>query len=330
MIYWKKIGISKQELEVSIRIYENRGATIEHIRKLNFSHLTSDPKGQRDNISKITSSLTKKKLIRSESCYPYSREKIFYLASKGVEFVKEHIVIDPNNEMAGYGEYHGDFDARILKPPLKNIEHTMMFLDFAVKHPRNVRHNLYAVQEYEFLSNDQHSSILKQGKVRPDGEFLSKEKTKFAIEIDTGTERKGSLVSKFENYRRFFDYCKEKNKPLPWGGILFVCKVSNLTVENDQRIQTIFKAAAEGLKGYCWSVPVRILHRGGENVTTDFKSLLSNRIELVQKLNIPIPDLVSSSNNIQNTESLRKEKEEETDFLTKRFEEERRKEANQK
>lgn len=142
MIYWNQIPISNKENEVLIYLYNFLVLTNEHLRSLIFGHLKSNQKGQRANISRYTSSLRKKKFVNCKSIYPFSRELVFYLTAKGVEFVKSQIRIDQNNKMIGFGEIFGDFDAKTLKPPLKNIEHTMMFLDFAVKHKRNVRHNL--------------------------------------------------------------------------------------------------------------------------------------------------------------------------------------------
>ena len=310
MIYWNQIPISNKEKEVSIYLYDYRLLTNEQLRILVFGHLKSNKKGQRDNISRYTSALRKKNFVQCKSLYPFSRELVFYLTAKGVEFVKSQINIEPNNEMAGFGDCYGDFDAKILKPPLKNIEHTMMVLNFAVKHPKNVRHNLYAVQEYHYLSQEPNQPSLKKGKVKPDGEYLTKKKNRYALEIDTGTERMEQLLSKFENYRRYFDYCKSNSISLPWQGILFVAKTSSVNLDKDQRIKTILEAASRGLCSYCWTIPVKILNRGGENVTTDFKNLLIQQNDLVRKLNIPMPATDNTpTDSIQYSEIQKKEEE---------------------
>ncbi|MGO4889940.1 replication-relaxation family protein [Anaerobacillus sp. MEB173] len=321
MILWRGIRISKKESEILEILYDFRCSTNELLRILIFGHLKSKPKGQKDNISRYTSSLRKKKLIQSESCYPYSRELIFYLTAKGVEFVKEHLNIDPNNKMAGFGrEYYGEFDAKTLKPPLKNIEHTMMFLKFVAKNPNQIRHNLYAVKEYEYLRQDAYHSTIEKGKVRPDGEYLSENNRIYSIEIDTGSERTEALISKFNNYRRLFDEYRTKNKPLPWAGILFVCKPSTLTIENDRRIKSIFEAASKGLQSYCWLIPVIIINRTENKV--NLKNLLLQQSDIITKLGITIPEKNNfpSSNVQQHTEIQKKEGNDDIDFLTKRFE----------
>lgn len=165
------------------------------------------------------------------------------------------------NPLAGFkGEYMGDFEASMLKPGQKNIEHMMMFLNFSIKYKDKfeIRHNLYAPRAYKYIYEDERNIIYKNGKIRPDGECRSKGKI-YTIEIDTGTERYTKLLEKFKNYKRYLDYCIQENIEHPWYGLILVCKETNVEFERDTRLHSILKAACEGLSYYCWSFPIMIL-----------------------------------------------------------------------
>jgi hypothetical protein len=314
MIYWRNNRISDKQKQSLILIYKYRGLTNEHLREIIFGHLTSDKKGQKDNISRYTAGLKKMKLIASESCYPYSKELIHFLTKKGIEFVKDHVVIDSEQEFLGFdGHAYGDFEPVMLKPGLKNLEHTMMYLDFAIKHRNrlNVRHNLYSVKDFVYYYETETSLRGKRGKVRPDGEVLVKDKHMFCLELDTGSERFEQLVSKFENYRRYFDYCIESNLDIPWKGMLFVCKETKLEFSKDQRARTVLRAAVEGLKHYCWTFTIQVFR--GEHFI--IRKLLEENAEIFSQLDIPIP----SNENPVLVEKQRK------DEQLKREEEERKK-----
>src|SRR5690606_15626147 len=156
---------------------------------------------------------------------------------------------------------YGDFDAAMLKPGLRNKAHTLMHLNFVIKHRErlNVRHNLYAVQEFTYCERiSDYIGYDKNGKVRPDGEIKSSNGYIFSLEIDTGSDRYQKLVAKFENYRRYLDYCIENDVQQAWVGILFVCKNSKLPIEKDIRVQTIIRAAIEGLQYHCWTFTLQI------------------------------------------------------------------------
>lgn len=291
MIYWKNNSISDKQDQVIKSIYKYRALTNEHLRKLIFGHLHSNPNGQKANISRYTSDLKKKKLIQSFSCYPYSKELIHCLTPKGVEYFSEFVLTDSENPMAGFKDYTpGDFDAGILKPGLKNLEHTMMYLDFAInfRNKLDIRHNLYAVKEYLFYDYDNpigNSVSAKVKKVRPDGEIL-REGMIFSLEIDTGSERFGSLLEKFLNYKRYFDRCIEEEIEPKWSGMLLVCKKSNLEFSRDQRLHTILKAACQGLQCYSWTFPIHIFQRKNNVILSE---LLINNKNLLEAINIPIP-----------------------------------------
>lgn len=290
MIYWRNCRISEKQQKALILFYRYRGLTNEHLRVLIFGHLESNPDGQKANISRYVSGLRKLKLIESQSCYPYSKELIHYLTNKGIEFVKTQIIIVPKeHKMGGFDCYlHGDFDALMLKPPLKNKEHTMMYLNFAIQYRNNltIRHNLYAVQEFCYPQDVSNTAFIYQrGKIRPDGEILLKNEHIFSLEIDTGTERFEQLVAKFKNYRRYFDYCIENDLDAKWIGILFVCKESYLAIEKDIRVHTIIRAAVEGLQYYCWTVSLQIFRR--DNIV--LKKLLEEDEMFFKSLDIPIP-----------------------------------------
>ncbi|HAW4413325.1 TPA: hypothetical protein JLW60_004714, partial [Escherichia coli] len=257
MIYWRNNRISDKQEQILIYIYKYRALTNEHLRKLIFGHLESNPDGQKANISRYISGLRKMKMIGSESTYPVSKELIHYLTKKGVDFVKERILIGAQEDLfLGFNEEpHGDFDVAMLKPALRNKDHTMMHLNFIIEYRNilNVRHNLYAVQDFVYYQElSEYSGTYKEGKIRPDGEIRLNSGSLFSLEIDTGSERYEQLVAKFVNYRRYLDYCIEHNKQPAWVGMLFVCKDSKLPIQKDIRVQTIIRAAIEGLQHYCW------------------------------------------------------------------------------
>lgn len=296
MINWRNNKISNKQKQVTILLYRYRALTNEHLRRLIFGHLGSDSNGQKANISRYTAGLRNMKLIESFSCYPYSKEYIHCLTTKGVEFVKEQVIIDSDNPLVGFDGIHfGDFSTTILKPGLKNLEHTMMLLDFAFKINADVRHNLYAVKNYFYLDRITDNQFYqKAGKVRPDGEILTKKNGLLGcIEIDTGSERFEQLVAKFNNYRRYFDYCVKNDIKIEWEAMMFVCKESNIEIKKDLRFKTIIKAVCEGLQYYVWSFDVLIFNRGGKSNIVSVSSILSNQPELLNDMEVILPSKVN-------------------------------------
>lgn len=296
MIYWRNNKISDKQQQVAILLYSYRGLTNEHLRRLIFGHLSSDNNGQKANISRYTAALRKIKLIESFSCYPFTKELIHCLTSKGIEFVKEQVIIDPENEKAGFdGKHFGDFSATLLKPGIKNLEHTMMFLEFAIKYKsRQIRHNLYAVREYHYIDKtSDHRFYEKLAKVRPDGEMIGKKGELLCIEIDTGSERYEQLLLKFENYKRYFDFCITNDFNIAWDGMAFVCKESSIDMMRDQRLHTIIRAACEGLQYYVWDFNVQIINRGGKGKALNMSLLLKHYPEILDSMSIPLPQKIN-------------------------------------
>jgi hypothetical protein len=132
-----------------------------------------------------------------------SKLKIGVSGVSNKRYIKDQVPINSEHELAGFNNQpYGDFDAKMLRVGLKNLEHTIMYLDFAMKyrHDLDIRHNLYAVREYSYIHQD------------------------------TGSERYEHLVAKFDNYRNYLDYCIEKGLGVTWKGMLFVCKETNLDI----------------------------------------------------------------------------------------------------
>lgn len=306
MIYWRNNHISDKQEQILIYIYKYRALTNEYLRKLIFGHLKSNPDGQKANISRYVSGLRKMKMIGSESCYPVSKELIHYLTKKGVDFVKEHVCIGVEGDLfAGFdGEPYGDFDAAILKPGLRNKVHIKMHLDFVIKcrNILNVRHNLYAVQDFVYYQEQSGSGTYKAGKIRPDGEIRVNSGHLFSLEIDTGSERYEQLVAKFLNYRRYLDYCAEHNQKEAWAGILFVCKDSELPIEKDIRVQTVIRAAIEGLQYHCWTFTLQIYR--SQNIV--LKKMMEKNKKFFEELSIAVPSKVNPAK----VEMQRREREE--------------------
>ncbi|MFE8698424.1 replication-relaxation family protein [Cytobacillus sp. FJAT-53684] len=289
MILWRNNRISNKQQQILTLIYQYRGLTNEHLRKLIFGHLDSNQAGQKANISRYTSELRNTRMIESFSCYPYSQELIHCLTSKGIEFVQEQVQIDQENKLAGFKDQpYGDFSATMLKPGLKNLEHTMMYLDFATKFRKklDIRHNLFAVQEYLYFNKvSTNSGYYKNGKVRPDGEILFNQHILFTLEIDTGSERLEQLTAKFENYQKYLEYCMKHEVDSAWEGLLFVCKHTELSIEKDQRLHTILRAIVAGLGYYCWIFSVQIYR--GEGIV--LSQLFQEQEDLFRNLGIAIP-----------------------------------------
>lgn len=330
MIYWRNTDITEKQDQIIKLIYQYRALTNEHIRRLIYDHLSSSARGQKANISRFTADLKKKKLIQSFSCHPYSKELIHCLTPKGIEYYKDHALIDKDERLAGFKGYpHGDFDSGMLKPGLRNIEHTMMYLDFAIGYSDvlDIRHNLYAVKKYVFydFENAWGNSVSGQiKKVRPDGEVLRPEGI-YTIEIDLATERKKVLTEKFLNYFRYLNSCVENGEAPQWVGMLVVCKDSQIEFKKDQRLHTILKSACEGLKYYSWTFPVRIINRK-KNV--DLSNLLINNPETLESIGISIP---STNNPVLEERIIKEEREkQELEERERRQEVYRRKEAERK
>ncbi|WP_057776663.1 replication-relaxation family protein [Cytobacillus dafuensis] len=295
MKLWSNIKIHNMQHRILILIYRYRGLTNEHLRRILYSHLKSDIPGQKANISKFVSMLKKAKLIESSSCYPYSRELIHNLTKKGVEYVKENVIIDPKNSMAGFNdEICGDFDAKLLSPSTGYIEHTMLFLDFVTRNKQfPVRNNYYAVQNYTFNQQISSSSTIKKtASIKPDGEIMIGEKV-WSLEVDTGHERFSSLLGKFTNYKKYLDYCFEENHKRAWNGIFIVTKQSELPFEKDIRLHTILRAACEGLQHYVYDFPVFIFNRKNEYSKYTLLGLLKEKTDVLRKVDISIPSKVN-------------------------------------
>lgn len=230
MHIWNNVTIREKQHTILTFLYMYRGATNEQIRRFIYPHLESKPSGQLANISRFVSNLKKKGLVKSVSCHPYAKSELNFLSLKGIEYILEHIESTghKDGQLPGFKHegYHGTFEYDILKPPTQYIEHHLMYADVVVDFMPfgSFRNNLYAVKEYEQIVQMGNRAYKKRAKIKPDGEFLHPKGPLLAIEIDTGSERTERLTSKFDNYRRYFDYCLENNQKIPWKGILFHTK----------------------------------------------------------------------------------------------------------
>ncbi|WP_096201874.1 replication-relaxation family protein [Bacillus sp. FJAT-45350] len=317
---WNGQLIRLKQVQILIFLYYVRGATNDQIRRYLYSHCTSKRATQLANTSKFISGLKKMGFINSASCHPYNKGEMNYLTAKAIEYLleSEKIMVsapESNDSQLGFDidGVHGTFEYSMLKPPLQFIEHHIMTVDFYLKYVRNTsfRHNLYCVRSYKYV--DIEGNYSKNGKLKPDGEILNNTGSLIALEVDTGSERYKDLVKKFENYKRYFDYCVENDIKVPYIAILFYTKrfEDNLPLEEDKRYQTILKAAVEGLKYYCHEVVIMLKFKDSY-----LKNLMQEKKELLNNLGISIP---SKTNPIE--EKMQRKQEEE-----KRKEEERRRE----
>lgn len=297
MTIWNGQLVRQKQRKIILLLYRYRGATNDQLRRVLYGHLASNRNGQLANVSRFVKSLKDMKLVKSASCHPYSKEELNFLTASGIEYFHENFDISGNNDLKlGFFELgtFGSFNYDILKPPTTYIEHHLMTVNMIIDYDDSAffRNNLYAVKEYKYFGNDTNEryGCEKKAKLKPDCEmFFLDKNVLIAVEVDTGTERFDKLVDKFNNYRRYFDYCIDNDIDIPYGGILFHTKKGNekLTVEEDQRWQTILKAAVEGLSYYCWQVDIIGFKR------MSFGKMLQDESERLMKLGINQPTKVN-------------------------------------
>ncbi|MEH6949708.1 hypothetical protein V7068_22235, partial [Bacillus sp. JJ634] len=159
----KNISITQKQKEILILLYRYRGLTNEHLRKILYHHLHSNPKGQKANVSRLTKNLRENKYIYTASCFPHSKDYIHYLTKKAVNYLRKELEININDPLTGFHNIVGDFEATILKPSIG--KHHLMLVDFLSDYSHiKFRNNLYAAQKYETK------------KLRPDAEILIQNK----------------------------------------------------------------------------------------------------------------------------------------------------------
>jgi DNA-binding MarR family transcriptional regulator len=278
-----ELVIRENQLTILVLIYRYRCLSNEHLAKIIYKNNPSNIETKKSNVSRQITILKNYGMIDSEKSLKNSKELFHFLTSKGVEYVKRHLEIDRQNSNAGFGRILGDFNAQQLKKINSNMEHYKIFLDLVTKSNTlskfNIRHNLYSVRKYGI--ND---------RVRPDGELqlLGDPDQLCALECDTGTERYSQLLEKFNNYKRYFDYCNENNQKIPWVAILFVRNKEHKSYKSDERWHTIIKAAIEGLGDYCFKISVII---DATYLPFNFlKHLLKNDKEKLRSIGINITD----------------------------------------
>lgn len=312
--------IRLKQIEIMVFLYYVRGATNEQLRRYLYSHCNSKRTTQLANTSKFVSELKKNGFINSVSCHPHSKGELNFLTSKAITYLieNERIMVGKpeGNEELGFAieGTHGEFEYSMLKPPTRYIEHHMMTVDLFLDYKKigRFRNNLYCARTYKY--KEEKDIYERSGKLRPDSEFISNKGAYFTIEIDTGSERYKDLVIKFENYKRYFDYCLNNDLKIPYVGIIFHTKKGSarLSIKDDKRWQTICKAAVEGFSYYCWTFHLLGFSR------PSLAKLLKEETDLLNELGIDIPPSVNPI-----VERKNKEKEEEK----RRLEEEKRRKA---
>lgn len=191
----------------------------------------------------VTSFLYSEPLVDDQGVYKTQKVSMYYLTSKGYNYMLEHYNVIPGQQGSGYlladdFEY-GDIPYEVQRPPTNYIDHHLMTVNTLINlcmygnyFPH--RNNLYAAKNYG-----------ENKKLRPDAEVLVNNKV-YYLEFDRYTENHDKLVEKFKNYSDYFDtLSKEELKKQ--GKIIFVV---NSEQGMDRRWNNLVSAYFKGFYRY--------------------------------------------------------------------------------
>lgn len=212
--------MSEFKLNLMENLFIYRAASAIQLTKLNYKKRIPSISNQKFTYSEL-GKLAKEGFVKmykpQPNVYKYS---LYYLTRKGHEYVQLMFDLVEGEQgegwiPAGVNSY-GWFEYEVYSPPLDQIKHHTMLIDFFINISINVftpiehRNNLYAKRKT--WSNH----IL-----RMDAEIRLGNKS-MAIEIDRGTESHLQLIEKFKGYLFYFKDLEEKDMNTDFQDIVFI------------------------------------------------------------------------------------------------------------
>lgn len=217
----------------SIRILEYlfyyRGMTALQLTQM-YYEVEQPMSTQKSNIHNYLSKLKKQGLVDSKKVNdPLHLGSLYWLTQRGLDTVKDLLNIEIGTQGSGYiflndsnYQSHADLPYDIYAPPRKQVEHHLLLIDFFNTLRRDFYEDDYISHRLSMYCSVEYPSRPKPAKIRPDAEIVLPGGDVYWIEIDRSTESHAQLMSKFYNYKHYFDYLKQNNLPLPMKAVLFV------------------------------------------------------------------------------------------------------------
>lgn len=182
---------------------------------------------------------------------------LYFLTVKGVDVAKESLNVIPGHYGHGFVKKHfkgnrkslGDLSYDVYKPPLKQIAHHLMSIDFFIQLEglSGVDHRIGLYAKKAFHPPLPLSSV--KSVIRPDAEISIEEIGNYFVEFDRATEGHEQLRKKFSNYADYCEHLKDKEQPLPLG-ILFVVESKRMTYGMDRRWENVLSAFFEEMREF--------------------------------------------------------------------------------
>jgi len=212
--------MSEFKLNLLNNLFNYRAASAIQLTQLTYKKRITSLSNQKFTYSELAK-LVREGLVRmykpQPNVYKYS---LYYLTPKGLEFVQSMLDIVEGEHGEGWlpSDFYsyGWFDYEVYSPPLEQINHHIMLIDFFINISINVpttiehRNNLYAKR----VTYSNHT-------LRMDAEVRLEDKS-IAIEIDRGTESHSQLIEKFKGYLFYMKDLEAKNISLDFQSIVFI------------------------------------------------------------------------------------------------------------
>lgn len=183
---------------------------------------------------------------------------LYFLTTKGFDATKQLLNIDVEyhgsgyiltNERTGYPT-QSDLPYEIYQPPRQQVSHHLLLIDLLAK----LRYMSDEGEEYDhrlsMYCSTKYIHNYEESKIRPDAEIIIPTKETFWIEVDRATESHAQLLSKFQNYRNYFDYLRKNKLPIPISGIIFVTDTKQQEYGLKRRWLNILTAFLEKMHPY--------------------------------------------------------------------------------
>lgn len=203
----------------------------------------------------LLSKLRKKSLVTYKPVRYLEKDLfLYYLTPRGLEYIKGLLDIDvgvngtgtlPHNDETTYWDIPYEF----YKPPLKQVDHFLMTQEAY----QQIETEQKLIMNYGVTYKTSHYSSIsfiykgENMKLRPDS-MIYIGNNSIALEVDRSTEWSKQLIDKFNRYKNYFNYCVERNLPLPFDSILFVAQ-SGLPPRAYKRRWTTIRSAFKEVFG---------------------------------------------------------------------------------